>query len=316
MQAPKFDLIIPIVRKDLSLILDNLKLLNHNIKAQNIIFIGEEDLTELFTGIPNVKFICENNMIEGLTKKEIENIKTSITGDAKRSGWYFQQFLKMGYSCICENEYYLVWDSDTIPLKEIDFFSSAAKPYLSFREYAKYDECYSKTIEHLIQDNPIKKDSSKSFITEHMLINASIMRKLISDIEANISLAGNKFYEKIMHAVDPKYINLSGFSEFETYAAYILKNFSNEYSLRHWNNLRCGKVFIGNKPTKEQLSWISTSFSTVSIEKYDSHWIIFKVFNQLKLDKLLSFHYVYITCIPIISVLYSLRLTLRAFIKR
>lgn len=315
MQAPKFDLIIPIVRKDINLIIANINLLIENIKAQNIIFIGEESLNELFTNISNVKFICENNLIEGLTKKEIENIKTSITGDAKRSGWYFQQFLKMGYSCICENEYYLVWDSDTIPLKEIDFFSSTAKPYLSFREYIKHDECYNKTIENLIWDNPIKKDSSKSFITEHMLINASIMRQLISDIEANKSLEGNKFYEKIMHAVDTKYINLSGFSEFETYAAYVLKNFPNKYSLRQWENLRCGKIFIGNTPTKEQLSWIGSSFNTVSIEKYDTHWIIFKILNRYNINNAFKFEYAYKICSPLISILYSLRLKVRALIK-
>lgn len=316
MQMPYFDLIIPIVKKDITLIQDNIDLFLNNIGAQNIVFIGDEDLNQSFTGIPKVKFICENNLIEGLTIKNIEKIKTSLVGDPRRSGWYFQQFLKMGYSYICKNEYYLVWDSDTIPLRRIDFFSNTGKPYLSFRDYEKYDQCYNKTIENLIWDKPIKKDNSKSFISEHMLINTSIMKKLISDIESNAALSGNRFYEKIMYAIDSKYINLSGFSEFETFAAFVQRNFPNEYSLRYWNNLRCGKIFIGNHPTKEQLSWIAESFSTISIEKYDSYWIIFKVFNLLSLNKAIRFHYIYIICTPLISTLYSIRLRLRALIKR
>ena len=42
-----------------------------------------------------------------------------------RTGWYEQQFLKMAYSRICNNEFYLIWDSDTFPIKPVNMFENS-----------------------------------------------------------------------------------------------------------------------------------------------------------------------------------------------
>ncbi|MEI3192244.1 MAG: DUF6492 family protein [Lachnospiraceae bacterium] len=58
---------------------------------------------------------------------------TKRTGKASRSGWYFQQFLKFGYAQVCEDEYYIVWDSDTVPLHPISHFQDG-KPVFTKKE--------------------------------------------------------------------------------------------------------------------------------------------------------------------------------------
>ena len=44
----------------------------------------------------------------------------------------------MHYCIICQENYYLIWDSDTIPVKEVKLFNNDSKPFFDVkREYHK-----------------------------------------------------------------------------------------------------------------------------------------------------------------------------------
>ena len=81
--------------------------------------------------------IDEDKLVEGLTygwlKQFLEERNVYL-----RIGWYFQQFLKMGFanSKYC-NEYYLSWDSDTLPLSRITFFEEEHPIFTMKKEYHK-----------------------------------------------------------------------------------------------------------------------------------------------------------------------------------
>lgn len=67
--------------------------------------------------MPRVHIIHEEDLLNGWTKDRIS--KFPVVGFPARTGWYIQQFLKMGFSQKTKDADYLIWDADTIILKPI-----------------------------------------------------------------------------------------------------------------------------------------------------------------------------------------------------
>jgi hypothetical protein len=124
MDKIQFDVLLPVAVKDavnLGLCLDKVY---NNLNPHKIIIVANQRIKNYIRENEYVEFYDEDNLVEGLTLNTIECLMKTIAGTDKRSGWYFQQFLKMAYAGKSKTEYYLIWDSDTIPLNHIDFFES------------------------------------------------------------------------------------------------------------------------------------------------------------------------------------------------
>ena len=104
----KYQLVIPIVLKDIDLFTNNKNLIEQNLGVKQFVIIGSDDIKDYIENIKNIKFIDENQLFNGLDIQKIKKILIEKTKSDQRAGWYFQQFLKMSYSFICEEEYYLV----------------------------------------------------------------------------------------------------------------------------------------------------------------------------------------------------------------
>ena len=176
--------------------------LKKNFPRENSIIILNEDQI-----IPNIKLI------------DVAYTLKKYGGKEERAGWYFQQFLKMNISRHpLISKYYLIWDSDTVMLKKINFFDKSNK--LIINTSKEFHKPYFQTIRNF----GLLKTNNFSFISEHMLVNKEIMSNLISLIEK----ANTKNYSWIKTLIS--YINKdhlnetgSGFSEFETYGTYLSK---------------------------------------------------------------------------------------------
>jgi GT2 family glycosyltransferase len=181
------------------------------------------------------------------------------------TGWYYQQFLKMQYSFLCEDEYYMVWDGDTIPCKKINMFhEESGKPYLDMKH--EYHAEYFETMGKLFPG--FHKVIERSFISEHMLIKTDIMQALIADIEKNDSIPGEKFWEKIINVIPPEKIQDSSFSEFETYGTYCALKRADVYKLREWHSFRQGGTFFSiDTICDRDFTWLSKDFDAISFEK-------------------------------------------------
>ncbi|MDN5554907.1 DUF6492 family protein, partial [Prevotella sp.] len=237
------------------------------------------------TNIDGVRFIDENSLLDGLTLKNVMDFKKEISGTSTRSGWYFQQFLKMAYALVCEDEYYILWDADTIPLNNIYFFNDDDVPFLDYREKYGYEDVnYFKTLSRLFVNETLMKENKHSFITEHMVIKTSIMKDLIYRLSLCGKVKDDLFWKNILRSIDKSFIDQSGFSEFETYAAFVLKYYKSQYILRLWNNLRPGRVFLGDNPSVEELNWVSKYFDVVSIEDFDKYTYLPKIAFKLNVD--------------------------------
>lgn len=272
MNELKFPCVIPTIADDY----ERTKFFFNNyfelLPIDEIVLIGPESLREhvnkdVASGFYNdktVSFLAETDLVPfdrlieiyaGLLAKTTQPNPSSIN-------WYYQQFLKMAYSLVCKADYYLCWDSDTIPLKKINMFSESGKPY--FDTKTELNPTYFVTIERLFGFNKI---IEKSFISEHMLFSRQFMQEMIEDIKKT-PYDGEEFYEKILYSLKSDNLVI-GFSEFETYGTWVGMHHPSAYILRNWKSFRNTNFFVDvNDLTPEDIEWLAGSYQAATFERY------------------------------------------------
>lgn len=260
-----YDVVIVALEKDLRIIEKFIDMFTMYLPMKRLVLIGDFKVKEHIKNIryQEVYYIDEESLISRanitniISKRTKNNIKA-----VNRSGWYLQQFVKMKYAQVCKDDYYLLWDCDTIPLKKVTMFLD--RPIFDIKD--EYHKEYFDTIGKILPG--YEKKITKSFISEHMLIHTKSMNKMIADIESNTEIEGKSFDEKILNAILEDILPYSGFSEFETYGTYILSNFPDLYNCREWKSLREGtKYFEVDKLTKKDFLWLSKEFDAITFEK-------------------------------------------------
>ena len=265
-----YDLLIPSSFSDIKFFNRHKEFYKKYLNFSNIILIGDSNINEkLSLNDTSISFIPEDNLVpKNMINEFLMKMRAMNTS---RDGWYEQQFLKMAYSKICQKEYYLVWDIDTIPIRPINMFEMN---HPIFDMKTEHHIPYFDTIENLF---PGIKYNNKSYISEHMLIKTKLMRKLLFDIEENYRLPGKLFWEKILMAIEIEDINLSGFSEYETYGSYVDSKYPNYYYHRNWFSKRDTSTFFNTSENlnENDIKWLSQDYHALSFEK----WIKFEEKN-------------------------------------
>ena len=289
----KFNLVIMVTQKDLGILSISVPYIKKYITPQKIICVSQKSNEDKIRQLECV-FEDEDNVFPGMDYQAISNLIKGRGGNVQRTGWYFQQFLKMAYSFKCQTEYYVVWDADTIPLNNISYIKSGRYLLMTKKEYHLP---YFKTIRILFNGNITRYRDDISFIAENMPIDKKMMIGLIQKIESNASIEGKLFYEKIIYAIDKENLSKSGFSEFETYGNYVMATNASSCELIKRKSLRIGSYICGYKPSKGQLDWLSTYYDIVSIENKTNSLIHrvwatwFSLFTNIKLfRKIVSPH--------------------------
>lgn len=266
---PKYDALIMTTAKDFSRLKNNYHCLVKNMPARRLIFVGNAEVGELAARLnlgERAGFIKEDEI---LPFEDVHGIMQDVLRrrDVPRgvTGWYYQQFLKMQYSFLCRDDYYLVWDGDTIPCKPFTMFhEDGVTPFFDLKQ--EYHEEYFVTIGKLFPG--MQKCIGPSFISEHMLLRCDIMRNLIEDILKNDTLKGESFFERIIRCIDVDKLVSNSFSEFETYGTYTCFKYLNSYRLRTWHSFRyAGNFFDPDKISDSDYEWLSRDFDAVSFEK-------------------------------------------------
>lgn len=259
------DIVTPISVNDYSVAKTTIPHILTFLEPKRIVVVGNSKISEFieqdFRNNPQVSFVDEDKMIDGLSFQYLRNIMASRNAE-KRTGWYYQQLLKLGYAFQTDDDYYITWDADMIPLKTISFFDKGGHPlFSSSNEYNPY---YFDTLKNLLNLNKCIK---KSFISEHMVFNSKTVRTMLDEIESN---SGTKWYDRIIKSVADNHLAGSGFSEFETYGTYCVTKYPDLYKFRKLRALRGGKTIFGVIPDVEVLNWLSKCYDTISFEKFDS----------------------------------------------
>ncbi len=242
------------------------------LDISKIVFVGPPELEECVDtdykngiyGDNTVEYLNERDMLSfdavknALVKQLSENSKVGTSS----TGWYYQQFLKMLFANYFEDEYYLCWDADTIPLRRIDMFSEDGKPYFDVKS-----ECQGRYFNTINKLFGFSKIIEKSFVSEHMLFKKDYMLDMIAEIEKT-DFEGERFFEKILSAAGNENIEL-GFSEFETYGTWVAMRHTAAYKLRNWKSFRNTNFFIDiSNLTQEDVDWLSKDYDAATFEKY------------------------------------------------
>lgn len=226
------------------------------ISYENIVVIANNKIRDIVESINNrIIFIDEDNLINGLDTTKIKNC---IDNKGINYAWYFQQFLKMAYAFICKEEFYLVWDSDSLLIREL--LIDLQNPFLNALPHSiDSNHPYINTMHELLN---ITRKCKYQFMCEFMLFKKSIMLDLIS------KLGGKEFYIPILNKAisNP---NKYSFSEFETYARFSLS--TNIYELKYYPVYRCGGRFFDSIPRldNELIKKFSKTYYTIQFNHWD-----------------------------------------------
>src|SRR5215831_7367894 len=93
------------------------------------------------------RVIPENNFVPGVTLELLRRLP--MEGFPGAAGWYFQQLLKLQFAFTePEDDYYLIWDADTVPPRPIRFFDPAGRMLLTraTEHHAPYFETYRRLL--------------------------------------------------------------------------------------------------------------------------------------------------------------------------
>ena len=263
------DVVICMAARDFRIVKKTIRGLRRYVinNSDTIYLITKSSNRRFFSGSwfvkKNIILVDEDSLVTGLTYNGLQEMVSKHFDYQVKAGWYLQQFLKMGFA---ESEYannnYLIWDSDTIPLRHIPMATSEGKCYLAAK--TEYHKPYFDTMERLLGYG---KQEDFSYIAEHMVIEVKYMRELI-DIIRKAPIDGNTWFEKIINASSQT--DVGTFSEFETYGSFCSKYHPGIFEIRQLRTLREAGMLFGHSVTQEELETLGRmGFDTASFESYD-----------------------------------------------
>lgn len=256
------DIILCVAQKECLISKKTIQYIRKNIEANKIYILTSKENFKFysckFTVRHQIELIDENTIVPNAQK--LKQIMKSHFTCKYRFGWYYQQFLKMNFAFSeYAKDYYLIWDSDTIPLNKLSFFKNDK---MVFTPKTEYHKSYFSTIKNLLG---YEKSVPYSFIAEQMIVDVKIMKELINAIDSS-KFKGDAWYEKVIHATPMT--NPNGFSEFETYGTYCHIHYKDRYILKDRRTFREAGEKYSRLISSKQLAKLSHKYDTISLESW------------------------------------------------
>lgn len=263
----EFNVIIPAAYKDFQFLSKTIRYVEDNINPKQVFVMLDIRLSHYVPQVVKnnnrVKLVDENEVVPGVSFRTLRSLLLQHGLPTNRTGWFLQQFLKLGFcfSDLCDTEYYLTWDADTLPLRKINFFDKNGSPI--FTKKKEYNQAYFDTLSKLLT---LPKIADFSYIAEHMVFSKYILKEMLSEIE-NSEVEGDVWYEKIVKATDSSEIN--SFSEFETYGNYCLNHYPQKYKTQTLNTFRKAGYIAGRFISDKKLHYMAFDLDIASFELGD-----------------------------------------------
>lgn len=238
--------------KDLSTWLVASKYIVENINSNEYIVVVPEVDVDIFKKYSPSKYqiINESILIGSLSV----DLKLKFNSDnLYRYGWYLQQFIKLAaLSMAQDNELFVIWDADTIPLKKINFTANGKVGYYyGIENHAPYfDLIYSMT--------GLAKIVNHSFIAQCFAIKGAWFKEFVEYLERRHNLSWTDVLMGYINFHEP-----SGFSEYETLGTFLTHTHINDIYLIPNKWMRRGNSLIGN------VSNLETKTSQFLLKPYD-----------------------------------------------
>lgn len=280
MNNKKYDVIIPVGQNDVNFVPRVIDYLERCLSDFDYVYVitNIKYVAKINKAIQHFSFckvVDENELIPNLSFARVYNlILQKSSHSVSLTGWYFQQFLKLGFSrsSFCK-DYYLSWDADTLPLAPIKFFEDK---HILYNPKHENHQNYFDTIHCLLG---FGKQVENSFISESMMFSTFVVKEMLSRMEAS-TIKGDDWVEKIINACDFHKSPLA-FSEFETFGNYSVKYYPDLYKPRHLNTFREAGLIRGRRITEKQLRKMSFDVDMASFEMLDMPCFPYNIPNIL-----------------------------------
>ena len=209
------DVVIPLVAKDLKIFPLCLEGIRHCVPhpIKNIYIVAPpQDEVKKFCEDNGLVFVDESSVF-GFNPKDLKLHILWSDGTVKdRSGWFFQQLLKLsGNVGTCR--YYLCIDADHVLIRPHVFLTEDRKTVF----YMTY-EYHQPIIDHLHRLLPDLKLDNLSYVDHKMLFDKEQLKKLH---EAISHYSGKPWLEMAIESYDRTLSTPSAFSEFEIYGNFV-----------------------------------------------------------------------------------------------
>ncbi len=243
------DVVIPIVAKDLQILplcLEGVRnCVPHPIEHIYIVAPAEQEIIQ-FCEANGLVFTDENSVF-GFNPKEIKlMIPTNNGGMRDRSGWFFQQLLKLsGKVGTCR--YYLCIDADHVLIRPHVFLTEDRKTVF----YMTY-EYHQPIIDHLHRILPEMPLDNLSYVDHKMLFDKEKLAQLHKAISRH---SGKPWMETAIESYDRSLATPSAFSEFEMYG-----NFVTDKVRRPWLQKRLSYKHLADFKTLQR-KWSGSRWS-------------------------------------------------------
>ena len=253
-KALPVDIVIPTITKDKKTLHLLIEAIRRNVinPITRIYIVSRPDETlQKFCADNDITFIPEDGVL-GYGKKDIVY---NVHG-TDRSGWMFQQLLKLSANTFVTEDNYIVIDSDTILLNPHQFNIGDTFVLCNSTEWhIPYFKAYNK----LIGKHPT---SRLSFVAHMMIFNKDILAKMKQAIEQNTGKAWDK---AIQDTIDQN--EISCFSEYETYGNYLLATHPERIISKPFYNTSLPLTCIASY--NELATKYSKSYNSISFHNYE-----------------------------------------------
>ena len=217
------DVVFTVAEKDIDVLPYAIDGVKENLKhpiARVIIIAPAIEKIKTLCRSKDCQFICEDSLMP-ITKKDINYTVKGLD----RSGWLYQQFLKLSVDSFCSQEYCLIIDADTILISP-QVFEVDGKTILlhSDEHHQPYFDLYRKLF---YMDAP----SDLSFVSHHILLKKTRISELKKAIENRFN---DVWFNIILSFIDKS--EISAFSEYEMYGQWMLQNYEDEIIREYWQN--------------------------------------------------------------------------------
>lgn len=253
MPLPTIDILIPAIEKDLGTlpyVIDSVRtMVKHPIGK--ILIISPDT--------KRMKQLCIRKSCTFVNERTVLPIgKSSIHYQSKtwnRSGWLYQQLLKLSGDKLSKQRYYLVIDADTVLIRPHAFTANKGRTIFYYRRWSQPE--YFRTYKKLMGR---KAASPVSFVTHYMLLERAKVRRLKQGIEAR---HGTRWYNAILRSMNKN--RQFAFSEFETYGNDYHSRYPGKYNLRPALNKSLSMNAAGL--TSEKRRRLALRYRSVSFHK-------------------------------------------------
>jgi hypothetical protein len=184
-----------------------------------------------------------------------KRLKRLIVRDTDRSGWLYQQLLKLCLNEALNIQDCIVVDADTVFIRPCAWHTNGRMILRCSDElHRPYYDVYERLLGEQTQRNI-------SFVAHNMLFNRDTVARLKRAIE---SYCGTDWASAILNRID--WSEPSGFSEYETYGHYLYSHNPQNVSLTYWNNLALARKAI--EPLRNLSMRYSSVYESISFHHY------------------------------------------------